>query len=138
MDEIQTNNSISFKLTTMKKLLLSLLLFFATMVVLAQETFVYKYTSYVTNINDVVSEIKPTQVTFVFNEGTTTDIVVYGLGEEKRFYRTGGITTGKTTGGYEYQLVDCIQSKTGYKASIQLFADAVRIFMKGDYVEYQK
>jgi len=138
MDEIQTNNSISFKLTTMKKLLLSLLLFFATMVVLAQETFVYKYTSYVTNINDVVSEMKPTEVTFVFNEGKTTDIVVYGLGEEKRFYRTGGVTEGKTTGGYKYQWVDCVQANTGYKASIQLFADAVRIFMKGDYVEYQK
>lgn len=138
MDEVQTINSINFKLTIMKKLLLSLLLFFITIVVLGQETFVYKYTSYVTNINDVVSEMKPTEVTFVFNEGTTTDIVVYGLDEEKRFYRTGGITKGKTTGGYEYQWVDCIQSKTGYKASIQLFADAVRIFMKGDYVEYQK
>jgi hypothetical protein len=122
----------------MKKLLLILLSFFTTMIVLAQETFVYKYTSYVTNINDVVSEMKPTEVTFVFNEGTTTDIVVYGLDEEKRFYRTGGITKGKTTGGYEYQWVDCIQSKTGYKASIQLFSNAVRIFMKGDYVEYQK
>ena len=49
-----------------------------------------------------------------------------------------GITKGKTTGGYEYQWVDCVQSKTGYKASIQLFANAVRVFMKGDYVEYQK
>ena len=122
----------------MKKLLLTLLLFFTTIILFAQETFVYKYTSYVTNINDVVSEMKPTQVTFVFNEGTSTDIVVYGLDEEKRFYRTGGITEGKTTGGFKYQWVDCIQSNTGYKASIQLFEDAVRIFMKGDYVEYQK
>lgn len=122
----------------MKKLLLTLLLFFTTIILFAQKTFVYKYTSYVTNINDVVSEMKPTQVTFVFNEGTSTDIVVYGLDEEKRFYRTGGITEGKTTGGFKYQWVDCIQSNTGYKASIQLFEDAVRIFMKGDYVEYQK
>jgi hypothetical protein len=122
----------------MKKLLLFLLLFFTTILVSAQETFVYKYTSYATNINDVISEMKPTQVTFVFNEGTSTDIVVYGLGEEKRFYRTGGVTEGKTTGGYKYQWVDCVQANTGYKASIQLFADAVRIFMKGDYVEYQK
>ena len=122
----------------MKKLLLTLLLFFTTIVVLAQETFVCKYTSYVTNIKDVVSEMKPTEVTFVFNEGTTTDIVVYQQGEEKRFYRTGEISKGKTTGGYEYQWVDCIQDKTGYKASIQLFSNAVRVFMQGDYIEYQK
>jgi hypothetical protein len=122
----------------MKKILFVLLLTATTFVSLAQETFVYKYTSFITNINDVKSEMKPIEVTFVFNEGTSTDIVVYGQGEEKRFYRTGGITEGKTTGGYEYQWVDCVQAKTGYKASIQLFTDAVRIFMKGDYVEYQK
>jgi hypothetical protein len=122
----------------MKKILFVLLLSATTFVSLAQETFVYKYTSFITNINDVKSEMKPIEVTFVFNEGTSTDIVVYGQGEEKRFYRTGGITEGKTTGGYEYQWVDCVQAKTGYKASIQLFTDAVRIFMKGDYVEYQK
>jgi hypothetical protein len=122
----------------MKKLLFTLLLLFVTMIALAQETFVNKYTSYVTNINDKISEMKETQVTIVFNEGNTTDIVVYGQGEEKRFYRTGGITTGKTKGGFEYQWVDCVQAKTGYKASIQLFDNAVRIFMQGDYVEYQK
>ena len=122
----------------MKKLLFVFLLTTTTFVALAQETFVYKYTSYVTNINDVQSEMKPTEITFVFNDGTSTDIVVYGQGDEKRFYRTGGITEGKTTGGFKYQWVDCVQAKTGYKASIQLFADAVRIFMKGDYVEYQK
>ena len=122
----------------MKKLLFALLLTATTFVSLAQETFVNKYTSYVTNINDVISEMKSTQITFVFNEGNTTDIVVYGLEEEKRFYRTGGVTEGKTTSGFEYQWVDCVQAKTGYKASIQLFTDAVRIFMKGDYVEYQK
>lgn len=110
----------------------------STFMVKAQDTFVYKYTSYVTNINDVQSEMKPTEITFVFNDGNSTDIVVYGQGEEKRFYRTGDITEGKTTGGFKYQWVDCVQEKTGYKASIQLFDNAVRIFMKGDYVEYQK
>ena len=104
----------------------------------AQDTFVRKYTTYVTNINNVVSEMKPLDITFVFNEGNSTDIVVYGLSEVKRFYRTGAISKSKTTGGFEYQWVDCIQVSTGYKASIQLFDEAVRIFMKGDYVEYQK
>jgi hypothetical protein len=122
----------------MKKVLFTLLFTATSFVAIAQDTFVYKYTSYITNINDVQSEMKPTDITFVFNDGKTTDIVVYGQGEEKRFFRTGDITKGKTTGGYEYQWVDCVQEKTGYKASIQLFDDAVRIFMKGDYVEYQK
>jgi hypothetical protein len=122
----------------MKKVLFTLLLTATSFVAIAQDTFVYKYTSYITNINDVQSEMKPTDITFVFNDGKTTDIVVYGQGEEKRFFRTGDISKGKTTGGYEYQWVDCVQEKTGYKASIQLFDDAVRIFMKGDYVEYQK
>jgi hypothetical protein len=122
----------------MKKFLFTLLLTATSFVAIAQDTFVYKYTSYITYINDVQSEMKPTDITFVFNDGKTTDIVVYGQGEEKRFFRTGDISKGKTTGGYEYQWVDCVQEKTGYKASIQLFDDAVRIFMKGDYVEYQK
>ena len=122
----------------MKKVLFTLLFTATTFVANAQETYVYKYTSYITNINDVQSEMKPTDITFVFNDGKTTDIVVYGQGEEKRFFRTGDITKGKTTGGFEYQWVDCVQAKTGYKASIQLFDNSVRIFMKGDYVEYQK
>lgn len=122
----------------MKKVLFTLIFTATSFVAIAQDTFVYKYTSYITNINDVQSEMKPTDITFVFNDGKTTDIVVYGQGEEKRFFRTGDISKGKTTGGYEYQWVDCVQEKTGYKASIQLFDDAVRIFMKGDYVEYQK
>ena len=122
----------------MKKVLFTLLFTATSFVAIAQDTFVYKYTSYITNINDVQSEMKPTDITFVFNDGKTTDIVVYGQGEEKRFFRTGDITKGKTTGGFEYQWVDCVQAKTGYKASIQLFDNSVRIFMKGDYVEYQK
>jgi|LauGreSBDMM110SN_4_FD.fasta_scaffold26413_2 hypothetical protein len=122
----------------MKKLLLIMLFGLSGFMVNAQDTFVRKYTTYVTNINNVVSEMKPLDITFVFNEGNSTDIVVYGLSEVKRFYRTGAISKSKTTGGFEYQWVDCIQVSTGYKASIQLFDEAVRIFMKGDYVEYQK
>lgn len=122
----------------MKKLLLIMLFVLSGFMVNAQDTFVRKYTTYVTNINNVVSEMKPLDITFVFNEGNSTDIVVYGLSEVKRFYRTGAISKSKTTGGFEYQWVDCIQVSTGYKASIQLFDEAVRIFMKGDYVEYQK
>lgn len=122
----------------MKKFLFTLLLVTTTFVVSAQETFVHKYTSCVTNINDVFSETKAIDVTIVFNEGTTSDIVIYGLEEEKRFYRTGDVTKGKTNDGSEYQLVDCIQVENGNKVIIQLFDTAVRIFIDGDYVEYQK
>jgi hypothetical protein len=122
----------------MKKFLFVLLLSATTFVAVAQETFVHKYNSCVTNIDDVFSETKPIEVTIVFNEGTTTDIVIYGLEKDKRFYRTGDVIKGKTNDGSEYQLVDCIQVETGYKVSIQLFDTAVRIFIDGDYVEYQK
>ena len=122
----------------MKKLLFVLLLTATSIVAIGQETFVRKYTSFVTNVNDVVSEMKPIEVTFVFNEEKTSDIVIHGLETEKRFYKTGKVIEGKTTGGNEYQWVDCIQEKTGYKVSIQLFDPAVRIFIGNDYVEYQK
>lgn len=122
----------------MKRILFVLLLIGTSFVSIAQETFVNKYTSYVTNIKDVISEMKATEVTIVFNEGNTTDIVVYAKSGAKRFYRTGEVRKGKTNGGYEYQWVDCIQEETGYKASIQLFDDACRIFFDADYVEYQK
>jgi hypothetical protein len=122
----------------MKKLLLIMLFALSGFMVNAQDTFVRKYTTYAINRNDKLSELKALDVTFVFNEGNSTDIVVYGLSEVKRFYRTGAISKGKTTGGFEYQWVDCIQVSTGYKASIQLFDEAVRVFISGDYVEYQK
>lgn len=122
----------------MKKLLFTILFTTISLSAFAQDTFVEKYTSYSMNTDNVLSEMKPIDVTFVFNEGNTTDIVIYGLSEVKRFYRTGDIKKGKTTGGYEYQLVDCIQSKTGTLTVIQLFDTAVRIFIGEDYVEYQK
>ena len=120
----------------MKKLLLGALLLLSTLS-FSQNTFIKKYTSYAMNIGSVISEVKPIDETFVFNEGKSTDIVVYGLTEVKRFHTISATTTGKTTGGYEYQWVDCIQVSTGSKASIQLFDKAVRIFIEGDYIEYQ-
>lgn len=122
----------------MKKILLIMLFALSGFMVNAQDTFVEKYTTYATNVNDVLSELKAMDVTFVFNEGNSTDIVIYGLSEVKRFYRIGGISEGKTTGGFKYQWVDCVQVSTGNKASIQLFDEAVRVFIGADYVEYQK
>ena len=121
----------------MKKLLLGALLLLSIST-FAQGTFVNKYTTYAIVTNSVAGELKPTDVTFVFNEGDTTDIVIYGLSEIKRFYRIGDISKGKTVGGFEYQWVDCVQASNGFKTSIQLFDDAVRVFIGSDYVEYQK
>jgi len=102
------------------------------------QTFVKKYTSYVTNVNNKISETKYATISVIFNDGDSTDIVVYATDEPKRFYRTGKITLGKTTGGYEYQLVNCIDSETGKEIQLQLFDDACRIFMGTDYIEYDK
>lgn len=121
----------------MKKLVLGALLLLS-MSASAQGTFVIKYTTFLTNINDVKSELKFSDTTFVFNDENTTDIVVYGLPEEIRYYRTGKITESETTGGHKYQLVDCIQAKTGTRATIQLFDTAVRVFLGNDYIEYQR
>jgi hypothetical protein len=104
----------------------------------AQKTFVEKYTYYVTNVKDKISEPKYATITIIFNEGDTTDIVVYATDEPKRFYRTGKTTNGKTNGGYEYQVVTCIDSETGKEVQIQLFDDACRIFIGVDYIEYDK
>jgi len=104
----------------------------------AQKTFVEKYTFYVTNVNDKISEPKYATITVIFNDGDTTDIVVYATDIPKRFYRTGKITKGKTNGGYEYQVVTCVDSETGKQVEIQLFDDACRIFMGTDYIEYDK
>ena len=102
------------------------------------QTFVEKYNSYVTNVKDKISEPKFATITVIFNDGDTTDIVVYATDEPKRFYRTGNITKGKSNGGYDYQLVNCIDSQSGKEIQIQLFDDACRIFMGTDYIEYDK
>ena len=59
----------------MKKLLLVMLLF-GTMT-FAQETFVNKYTWYITKENGILQEEKDAVVTVVFNEKKTKDIVLY-------------------------------------------------------------
>ena len=122
----------------MKRIPLIISICFATMFSNAQKTFVEKYTSYVTNVNDKISESKLATITVIFNDADTNDIVVYATDEPKRFYRTGKITKGKSNGGYEYQWVTCIDSETGKEVQIQLFDDACRIFMGADYIEYDK
>jgi hypothetical protein len=122
----------------MKKTLLIISFSFATLLCNAQKTFVEKYTSYVTNINDITSETKIASVTIIFNAEDTTDILIYTSDSPKRLYRTGEIINGKSNGGFEYQLVNCIDSETGKQVIVQLFKDACRVFMESDYIEYDK
>ena len=103
----------------------------------AQEKFVEKYTTY-SKSSDTTKQLHATNITIVFNEGGTTDIVVYGLEKAKRFYKVGAIEKGKTKGGYEYQYVAYIDAEDGIKVFFQVFETACRIFVGSEYVEYQK
>lgn len=122
----------------MKRKLLVLSFAITSLFCSAQKTFVEKYRMYVTNVNNEISEPKNAETTIVFNEGGTTDIVIYLSDAPKRFFRTGDITKGKSNGGYDYQVVNCIDSESGKEVQIQLFDDACRVFFGLDYIEYDK
>jgi hypothetical protein len=121
----------------MKKLLLVALLSLSTLSY-SQDTFVNKYTLYRTQIDSVISELKPIKVVVVFNAEKTTDIIIYSPNKTTLLYRTGEITDGKTNNGSEYQLIDCVDSEKGDKYEIQLFKETVRIFINDspDFIEY--
>lgn len=121
----------------MKKLLLVALLLFSALTY-SQETFVNKYTLYMTQIDSVKSVVKPIKVVLVFNYEKTTDIIIYSPNKTTLLYRTGEITNGKTDNGSEYQLIDCVDSEKGDKYELQLFKETIRIFINdsSDYIEY--
>lgn len=121
----------------MKKLILTLCLAGAMYTTSAQEKFVEKYTTY-SKSTDSKNELHPTNITIVFNEEGTTDIVVYGLEKAKKFYKVGAIEKGKTKSGYEYQFVPYVDAEDGTKVFFQVFDTACRIFVGSEYVEYQK
>jgi hypothetical protein len=119
----------------MKKIFLMLCFFGALLTASAQEKFIRRYTT-VSKSYDTIQ--KPLNITIVFNENETTDIVVYGLKKEKRFYKIGEVERGKTEGGYEYQYVAYIDAEDGDKVFFQIFDTACRIFIGSEYVEYQQ
>lgn len=121
----------------MKKLLLVALLLLS-MLSYSQETFVNKYTVYITMIDSVKSDVKPMKTVVVFNYEKTTDIVIYGPSKTILLYRIGEIIDGKSDNGSEYQLVKCIDSEKGDKYELQLFKETIRIFINdsSDYIEY--
>lgn len=123
----------------MKKLFLSVL-FLMLSVASFSQPFVNKYTSVINKEAGVLGDWKDTSITVVFNEETTSDIVIYYQnGTEKRFHRIGEISIDKTSDGDEYQFFLCIDDEDGRKLAFQLFEETstLRIIISdGNYVEF--
>jgi hypothetical protein len=122
----------------MKKLTLILLLLLATMS-FAQNTFVHKYTYYYTKENDVVDDGKKTNVTIVFNEKDTSNIVLYFGTKKRTLYKTGELENNVSNGGHKYQYIECIDDE-GTEIGFQFFDDTgtVRLIYKDGYLEFHK
>ena len=101
----------------------------------AQVTFINDYEQCFTSIKGVKGETKDLSISVVFNEKDTNNIVIYGLEEIKRFHVI-RIEEGKCDDGTEYQLMSCIDISNGEERLVQLFDEALRIFIKEDYIEY--
>jgi hypothetical protein len=118
----------------MKKAIL-LFMFLCVNLNFAQDTFVNKYTSYITNIDDKKSEWEEIDLTVVFNEKNTNNVVLYYPNKTKTLYKIGNVKTDKTSGGDEFQIIECIDDG-GLKVSLQLFDGALRILFDGGYIEF--
>ena len=119
------------------KNLLILLMFLSVDLCFSQDTFVRKYTSYITKIDDKLSDWEDTDLTVVFNEKNTNNVVFYYPDKVKTFYKIGTVEKDKTKSGEEYQLIECLDDE-GVKLSLQLFADALRLIVNGGYIEFHK
>jgi hypothetical protein len=125
----------------MKKIFLGLLLLLSISM-FSQETFVKKYTSFITNNNYVLGKWERTDVTVVFNPKGIRDIVFYYTnGSVRTFHQVTSIQSGKTKNNDGYQIVECIDDEDGAKVAIQLFDDdtCLRIIIDaGYYIEFHR
>jgi len=125
----------------MKKLLLGALLFTLSMTVSAQDTFVKKYTAYISREKGVLQPWVKSDVTVVFNPNNVRDVVIYySSGKTRTLHQITGITNGKTSNGDGYQVFDCID-QDGAKVTLQLFDDdtCLRVNIAEGYsIEYHK
>ena len=126
----------------MKKILLSIIFSLSTIVCFSQETFVKKYTTFITSNNYVFDKWKITDVTVVFNPKGIKDIVFYfPNGSVRTFHQVKSVQSGKTKNNDSYQIVECIEDKDGDKVAIQLFDDdtCLRIIIDaGYYMEFHR
>jgi len=124
----------------MKKLFLSAL-FFTISVTSFSQTFVKKYTDVINRKNGVLGEWEKIQLTVVFNEKETGDIVFYySNGNSKRFHQIGDVKKDKTKLGSDYQIINCIDNTDGTEIALQLFNDStLRVLIDdGYYAEFHK
>ncbi len=124
----------------MKKILIySLLLLSIT--ASAQDTFVKKYTAYVTRENDVLQPWVYSEVTVVFNANNLRDVVFYYTSGKKRtLHQITGAVKGVTDNGDAYQVIDCVDDD-GTELTVQLFDDdkCLRLIIaKGYSIEFHK
>ena len=121
----------------MKNLILIILFIFSVNKLNAQDTFVKKYTSFVTKDDKGISDWKTVSLTVVYNEKVTNDVVMYYPNKTKRRYKIGNIEEGETNNGEEYQLIKCIDDE-GVEIRLQLFDDSLRLFIGEYYIEFHK
>lgn len=124
----------------MKKLLLGALLLLSTTMFSQAETFVKKYTSYVTKSAGVMQPWVYSNVTVVFNANNTTDVVFYyPNGAKRTMHQVDNVREDKTKNGEKYQIITCVDDEDGKELAIQLFDDgtALRILIaEGYFVEF--
>lgn len=125
----------------MKKLLLLAMLLFVT-TSFAQETFILKYTSFITKEDNVIQPERFMNVTVVFNEKKTTDVVLYyDSGATIRYNTYGGTEKVTTKGGEKTQTVKALDSADGKEVLLQLFESTgtLRIIIaNGWFIEFYK
>ena len=125
----------------MKKLLLLAMFLFGTMT-FAQETFILKYTSFITKEDNVIQPERFMNVTVVFNQKKTTDVVLYyDSGATIRYNTYGGTEKVTTKGGEKTQTVKALDSADGKEVLLQLFESTgtLRIIIaNGWFIEFYK
>ena len=121
----------------MKNFISIILFIFSVNKLNAQDTFVKKYTSFVTKDDKGISEWKTISLTVVYNEKETDDVVLYYPNKTKRLYKIGNIEEGKTNNGEEYQIIKCIDEE-GVEINLQLFDDTLRLLFGEYYIEFHK
>ena len=125
----------------MKKLLLLSMLLFGT-TSFAQETFILKYTSFITKEDNVIQPERFMNVTVVFNEKKTTDVVLYyDSGATIRYNTYGGTEKVTTKSGEKTQTIKALDSADGKEVLLQLFESTgtLRIIIaNGWFIEFYK
>ena len=120
----------------MKTILTILTILISTVTFSQSTTFVKKYTTYITDVNDVKSAEDTADVTVVFNEDGKNIIVMYVNSVVTRYYQVSEVQKGNTTNGTEYQAFECVQESDGKKVMLQLFENNFRVHHGSNFIEF--